>query len=340
MKQSFLERIGKAVIPKTFQAGLRVYYSKAGIQEVPYKMFGILLYVLIIITGIIYILTNFYGLVSHFHPLLVGLLVFLFWIITGILISLITMGGVYFYLNLKIFNRVKDMDMNLADYLVIVSTNLKGGLSFEKALWAAIKPEFGVLAEEMGLVSKKVMTGSGLDEALKEFSEKYDSPTIKRTIDIILGQIESGGEVASVLDETIDTLRKTKILKEEMSANTLMFTIFIGAIVTVISPLLFALALNLLNILVGVSATVAPALSNSQMDLPFDLQEISVDINEFKTFSVLALGIISIFASLILSIIQRGDIKSGIKYVPLFLFIAIALYFIFLQFLSGFFTFM
>ncbi|MCC7574308.1 type II secretion system F family protein [Candidatus Woesearchaeota archaeon] len=334
MKTGFLEQIGKAIIPETFRAGLRVYYSKAGIREVPYKLYGILLYVALIFIGIIYFYSNFYGTINHLSPLLVGLLVFLFWAIGGLFISLIIIGALYFYLNLKIFNRVKEMDINLADYLVLVSTNLKGGLSFEKALWSAIKPEFGVLSEEMGLVSKKVMTGSELSEALKEFSEKYDSPSIRRTIDLILGQVESGGEIASVLDETIETLRKTKVLKEEMAANTLMFTIFIGAIVTVISPLLFALALNLLEILIGVSATVAPALSSSS-STPFSMNEIEINSEDFKIFSVMALTLISIFASLILSIIQKGDIKSGIKYVPLFVFVALTLYFLFLGIFGG-----
>jgi pilus assembly protein TadC len=332
---NFLEKIGKAIIPKNFRAGLRVYYSKAGIRDVPYKLYGVLLYVALISIGAVYILTDFFGLISNLNPLLVGLLVFLFWVVLGVVASLVIIGAIYFYLNLKIFARVKEMDLNLADYLVLVSTNLKGGLSFEKSLWSAIKPEFGVLSEEMGLVSKKVMTGSELSDALQEFSEKYESPSIKRTIDLILGQIESGGEVASVLDETIETLRKTKILKEEMSANTLMFTIFIGVIVTVISPLLFALALNLLNILIGVSATVAPALEASSSNMPFTIKEIEINIDDFKTFSVLALSVIALFASLILSIIQKGDIKSGLKYVPVFLFVALLLYFIFISVFGG-----
>lgn len=339
MKKNFLERIGKAVIPKNFRPGLRFYYAKAGLTEIPYKFYGIMLYIIIIMVGLVYWLIGFYELISHLPPLVIGLLVFLFWLLAGFIISLIAMGAIYFFLNLKIFNRVKEMDMNLADYLVLVSTNLKGGLSFEKSLWSAIKPEFGVLSEEMGLVSKKVMTGSDLPEALQEFSEKYDSPSIKRTIDLLLGQLESGGEVASVLDETIDTLRKTRILKEEMSANTLMFTIFIGAIVTVISPLLFALSLSLLEIIIDVIAQVAPTLSDSA-DLPFTIEEISLDPEDFKTFSVLALGIISFFAALILSIIQKGDVKSGIKYVPLFLFVSIALYFAFVGLFDGIFTFM
>ncbi|MFP4567380.1 MAG: type II secretion system F family protein [Candidatus Woesearchaeota archaeon] len=331
----FLEQIGKAIIPKRLRAGLRVYYSKAGIHEIPYKTYGVLFYLVLIVIGITYLAIDFFGIVSQFNPIIVGLLVFIFWAGLGLLASLILIGAIYFYLNLKIFGRVKEMDLNLADYLVLVSTNLKGGLSFEKALWSAIKPEFGVLSEEMGLVSKKVMTGSELSEALQEFSEKYDSPSIKRTIDLLLGQLESGGEIAIVLDETIETLRKTKILKEEMSANTLMFTIFIGVIVTVISPLLFSLAFSLLNILIGVSETVAPALASSSANMPVQIDVIEIDEFDFKAFSVLALAIISIFASLILSIIQKGDIKSGIKYVPFFAFIALFLYFLFINIFGG-----
>ncbi len=331
----FLEQIGKAIIPKNFRAGLRVYYAKAGIRHIPYKFYAILLYAVLILIGVVYLSIDLLGYISHLNPLLVGLLVFLFWAVLGILASLVVIGGIYFYLNLKIFNRVKEMDLNLADYLVLVSTNLKGGLSFEKSLWSAIKPEFGILSEEMGLVSKKVMTGMELSDALQEFSEKYESPSIKRTMDLLLGQLESGGEIAAVLDETIETLRKTKMLKEEMAANTLMFTIFIGVIVTVISPLLFALALNLLNILIDVSATVAPALSGSSTGFDFSIEEIAIESDDFKLFSVMALSIISIFASLILSIIQKGDIKSGIKYVPLFLFIALFFYFVFVNVFGG-----
>ncbi len=338
MKQNFLEQIGKAIVPKRFRAGLRVYYAKAGIHTIPYKFFGFLFYVILAIVAALYIGFNIYGAVNHLHPLSVGILVFLFWAITAIILSLTAMGAIYFYLNLKIFSRVKEMDSILPDYLVLVSTNLKGGLSFEKSLWFAIKPEFGVLAEEMGSVSKKVMTGTELKEALQEFAEKYDSPSIKRTMDLITGQIDSGGEIASVLDETIETLRKTKMLKEEMAANTLMFSIFIGAIVTVISPLLFSLALNLLNILISVSASIAPASGAAAMaNTPFAaLQEIEIDIEDFQIFSVLALSVISVFASMILSIIQNGNIKSGIKYVPLFLVVSIALYFFFLGIFSAF----
>ncbi|MGV8169402.1 MAG: type II secretion system F family protein [Candidatus Nanoarchaeia archaeon] len=334
---NFLEEIGKAFIPKRIRPGLRFYLSKAGIQNVPYKSFGILFYVILGLTAVIYIVSNFFAFAektANGAALLTGILVFLFWLVCLIVITLILIAGTAFYLNMKIYNRTKEIDLNLPDYLILVSTNLKGGLSFEKSLWNAIKPEFGILSEEMGMVSKKVMTGSDISEALKEFAEKYDSPSVKRTIDLILGEIQSGGQIAKVLDQTIESLRKTRTIKEEMAANTLMFTIFIAAIVIFISPLLFALAYNLLSILINVSAQIAPALAESK-GAPFKFKEIPMDKEDFKIFSVLALAVISTFSAMILSIIQKGDIRGGIKYIPFFLAMSVMFYFIFVTVLSG-----
>jgi Flp pilus assembly protein TadB len=333
----FLEEVGKAFVPKKVRPNLRFYLSRAGIQEVPYKSFGVLFFVVVAMVAIIYISTDIFsqaGNIAKGSIVFTGLLVFSFWIICLALLSAAIIGGIAFYLNMKIFARVKEIDSALPDYLILVSTNLKGGLSFEKSLWSAMKPEFGVLSDEMGMVSKKVMTGSDLAEALKEFAEKYDSPSVKRTIDLILGEIQSGGQVAKVLDQTIDSLRKTRLIKEEMSANTLMFTIFIAVIVIFISPLLFALAYNLLSILISVSAQIAPALEDAK-GLPFKMKEVPLNKEDFKIFSMLALTIISVSSAMILSIIQKGDIKSGLKYILLFVIVSVVFYLIFVNALSG-----
>jgi pilus assembly protein TadC len=343
---AFLEDIGKAFVPKRFIPGLRFYLARAGIMSAPYAAFGILFFVVIVILAIVFFATNFISFSGTLtsatgfgRASMVGLFVFLFWVVGGIILSAVLIAGVAFYLNMQIYNREKDIELHLPEYLVLVSSNLRGGLSFEKALWNAIKPEYGVLSDEMNIVSKKVLTGSDLSEALTEFSEKYDSPSVKRTIDLILGEIQSGGQIAKVLDQTIDSLRKTKLIKEEMVANTLMFTIFIAAIVVVISPLLFALAYNLLSILINVSAQIAPSISTAGNVLPFKLKEITLSKDDFKMFSVAALSIISIASAMIMSMIQKGDYKGGIKYIPFFLAMSIAIYFVFATLLSGVFDF-
>ena len=105
------------------------------------------------------------------------------------------------------------MEEKLADYLTFVSTNLKGGMSFENSLWSAIRPEFGLLAEEMGLVSKKVMTGGDLIESLSDFAKKYPSPILRRSMNLITSEIESGGKITEIMDRVIEDLKKSKITK-------------------------------------------------------------------------------------------------------------------------------
>jgi pilus assembly protein TadC len=336
-KIGIIERFGQSLVPEKFRPGLRRYLASAGIEARPYLFFTGLFIASMITTGIIFFSFNVYSFLSAFNPALVSILTFLFWIITGGFLVAVAMGGVYFYLNLRIYGRIKQIEDHLIDYLIVVSTNLKGGLSFEKSLWASIKPEFGILSEEMSTVSKKVMTGTDLTEALVEFSQKYESPILSRNISILVGELETGGKITNVLESIIENLRKSRSIKSQMAANTLAFTIFIGAIVLVISPLLFALSYNLLNVLIGVTDILGSATAGS--DVGFDIEQITVNPEHFEIFSILALGTISLFASMIISIIQKGDILGGIKYVPFFVVTSTVLYIIFQTVLSSIFSF-
>ena len=346
---NFLKNFGKAIIPASYRVSMRNYVRKAGYSDIPYSAISILFFVSFLVTGFIFFYFDLFSLISDMNPLFIGLLVMLYWLVGTTAVVSIIYGGLYFYFNMRIYNRVKEIEENLPEFLVLVSTNLKGGLSFEKSLWSSIKPEFGLLAEEMGIVSKRVMTGEELTEALRGLAHKYDSPRLKRTINVIVGQIESGGEVAEVLDRQIENLRKSNQIKQEMSANTLSYTIFIGAIVIVVSPLLFALAFNLLTVLINVADMIGTAGVSGGSGggaapgglgggggggLSFD--EIDVSPNNFRNFSVAAISIIAFFSSMILSIIQRGDIKGGIKYMPFFIAASMVTYFVFMSFLSGF----
>jgi len=46
---------------------------------------------------------------------------------------------------------------------------------------------------------------------------------------------------------------------------------------------------------------------------------INVNKDDFIWFSRIALGVIAFFSSMIVSIIEKGNIQSGVKYIPLFI---------------------
>jgi len=331
----FAEEFGKAFVFKSIRPKIKSFFLKAGYEDVPYELFGWLFYTSLIITYFIYIILVYPTIsVNVTNSIYMLIITFFSWVVIQIVLLFLMIMYMYFSLNITIYNRTKEIELILPEYLQVVSSNLKGGLSFEKSLWAAIKPEFGVIAKEITMIYKKVMTGNDLTDALEEFTEKYDSPVLKRSFDLIVGEVESGGQIAKIVDKVIENIRKTKILKEEMSASTLTYMIFIAAIVIVVAPGLFALSYHLLKVMIGFSTQLSGLSSTS---MPVNFSASSINPNDFKIFSTVALLIISLFSALIISLIEKGDIKGGVKYIPAFMLSSVIFYNIFLFVLGYFF---
>ena len=323
----FLEEFGKAFVPKKIAPNLRKYLLKAGLNEVPYKFFGFLFYISALITTVLYVIF-LYPYLKKLSLFQIYVYSFLGWSAIQLFFATLFILLVYFYLDLKIFYRTRKMEEELPDFLQVLSSNLKGGLTFERALWSAVKPRFGVLGSEMAKASKKVMTGYEVSKALTELSDKYDSLLLSRTVDLMVSEIDSGGNVAALLDRIADNLKDLKELKNELSASAIAYIIFISVIVIVISPLLFALSFHLLTLILKFVGQLASATQRAS-NLPFTFSKVNINPGNFKIFSMIAITIISFFSSLIVSIVEKGDIKSGVKYVPIYIFGSILMYLLF-----------
>lgn len=336
---NFFEEFGKSFIPeklfgKTLRSNLRLYLLKAGINKVPYTFFTILFFITALITFFIFVGFVYPLLIAGRPILFIFIFSFVFWLVIQAIIIALFFLSVYFYFNVKIFKRTMLIEKYLPDFLTLVSTNIKGGLSLEQAMWASIRPEFELMSEEMTLVSKRVMTGDDLVESLDEFANKYDSPNLQKNLQLIVGEIRSGGKIVQVIDKIIVNLKKSKSLKQEMAASTVSYIIFIGAIVIVISPALFALSYQLLNIIISFTSSIGSSFSSSTIGLNLNF-DADVDTESFRRFSVIALMTISVGASIIISIIEKGDFRNGLKYIPIFAFSSVVFYLIFMAVISS-----
>ena len=332
IKIIFLEEFGKAFVPKKTIPILRKYLLKAGLNEVPYRFFGMMFYISAFITTLIFIIFIFPYL-KKFSLFEIYIYSFLGWFAVQMFFATFFILIIYFYLDLQVYRRTKKMEEQLPDFLQILSANLKGGMTFERALWAAIKPRFNVLGSEMAKASKKVMTGYEVSKALIEVADKYDSLMLRRTVDLIISEVESGGNISELIDGLVDNLKETKALKDEMSASAIAYVIFISVIVVVISPLLFSLSFHLLLVIVNFIGKLSIATQRTAA-LPFVFSKTNVNPNDFKTFSIVAIFVISLFSSLIVSIVEKGDIKGGVKYIPIYVFGSMALYLFFMKVLG------
>ncbi len=344
-RNKFLEDVGRAFIPSKFREKLRLYMMKAGYETVPYSFFGILFFVMVLLTLIIHFIFLL-PIISGFGVIGQVTVVLALWIfgLGGLIV--LTMFFIWSYLNIKIYNRTKEMEFKLPDYLSLVVTNLKSGMSFDKSLWSAIRPEFGVLSQEIGMVSKRVMTGNDTTDALGEFAMRYDSPILRRSINLIVSEIESGGEIATVIERVIDNLRKTRQLKQEMAASVVSYMIFISVIVLFLAPMLFALSNMILKVIINfagqIASTPSGGLSGSGGSMFTSLSKLADNgdslMKNFKLFCYMALGVISLFAGVIVSIIEKGDIRGGIKYIPIFVTISLVVFAISLKLLDNLFS--
>lgn len=332
LKLIFPEEFGKAFVPKKIRPNLRSYMLKAGFNEVPYRFFGLLFYFSALITTLLFVIFIF-PYIKRFSLFEIYIYSFLSWSVVQLFFATLFILLVYFYLDLKIYYRTKKMEDQLPDFLQVLSANLKGGMTFEKALWSAVKPRFNILGSEMAKASKKVMTGYDVSKALIELADKYDSLMLMRTVDLMISEVESGGNVAELIDKLVDNLKETKVLKDEMSASAIAYVIFISVIVVVISPLLFALSFHLLKVFISFIDKLSIATQNVHT-LPFLFSKVNINPQDFRIFSLVAIFVISLFSSMIVSIVEKGDMKGGLKYIPIYVFGSIAFYLFFMKVLD------
>ena len=97
------------------------------------------------------------------------------WILVFIVLLFLLWVLFYIIIDLKIFKRKVDIEDVLADYLQLTASNIRAGMTIDRALWYAVRPRFGVLANEIETVAKETMRGEDLKTALQKFADKYDS---------------------------------------------------------------------------------------------------------------------------------------------------------------------
>ena len=235
----------------------------------------------------------------------------------------------YIAVDLKIFKRKVDIEDVLPDYLQLTASNIKAGMTIDRALWYAVRPRFGVLAKEIEIVAKETMRGEDLKTALRKFADKYDSVLLKRSISLLIEGIEAGGEIGDLLNKIAINVQETKLMRKEMSANVTTYIIFITFSTVLAAPVLFALAGTLIKVISNLGSTLGDvgfAAATSGFALSFSGS--GINYNDFRIFAIISLIITSFFSAIIISTIKRGNAKFGFRFIPIFIVVTVSLFLI------------
>jgi len=307
---------------------LKAYFSKAGItldaDRLTKRIFDISIGIALLLSGLyIYSLAGSRG--FTWFDIIVAIASL--WLIGFAALIAVTWFIIYFIIDILIYKRKTQIEEVLPDYLQLTASNIKAGLTIDRALWYAVRPRFGVLAKEIEIVAKETMKGDDLKIALDKFANKYDSVILRRTVSLLLEGIESGGEVGNLLNKIAINIQENRIMRKEMAANVTTYVIFISFATIAAAPVLFSLSGVLIKVIASLGSSLGNATdSASGFGLMISFSGSAISYNDFKIFAIVSLSITSFFSSAIIATIVKGSAKAGFKYIPWFVVSTVALF--------------
>jgi flagellar protein FlaJ len=191
------------------------------------------------------------------------------------------------------------------------------------------RPEFGPLEKQIREVAKIAMSGVGLDEALLTISRNIRSDMLRRTINLIIEGMKSGGEFATLLENIALDIKDLSILQREVRASVTMYAIFILIAAVVAAPLLFGISTFLISQITSITSSIdVPQEAIASLPLSINLGAPSISSDFVFYFALVIVCMTSGFAALIMSLIMTGEEKDGVKYIPVFVTVSVIIFLI------------
>ena len=218
---------------------------------------------------------------------------------------------VYLILSLKADTKGKFVESILPDALQLMASNLRAGFTTDKALLLSARPEFGPLQEELNKVGRLVSTGHTLTSALREMSKGIKSEKLEKTMLLIIAGLESGGELATLLEQISSNLLQQKFVEEKVKGSVMMYVIFIFIAVAFGAPMLFGLSTFLVEVLTTSIGSINLPETSTSASLPISFSGVNIEIDFIIKFSLLMITTSAILGAMILGLIDKGKEREG-----------------------------
>ncbi|MBE6720137.1 MAG: hypothetical protein E7571_05740 [Ruminococcaceae bacterium] len=150
-----------------------------------------------------------------------GILVMLFTGKALITIIFIIAGAVLpvIYVKSKQKSRIKKFEEQLCDALMICTSCLRSGLSFNQAMETISKDMDAPISTEFATVVKEVNMGYSMDEALENLGDRIKSKYVDLMVSAVLVQRQTGGNLSHILENISNTIRERMKLKRQLKTS-------------------------------------------------------------------------------------------------------------------------
>ncbi len=275
------------------------------------------------------------SLVGQFAQVPFPLIALLVLIIVLLVVYLSAITILSSFLLMRADERRNKLESSLPDFLTLVASNIKAGMTLDQAMWYSAKPEFGLLSVEVKALIKSSFSGESLEDTLDRLAARFDSKVFKRTILLLKQATATGGELTNVLERTADDVRNTIIMKKEIAASLVLYEIFVLFASVIGTPFLFAVASKLIEVFekLGPQVGSGSAISAGAGGLFTTVSSIKIagaviSSSDFFWFSIPTIFVTALISSFIVSVIRTGTRSQGMKYFPLVLIASYLVYWI------------
>lgn len=149
------------------------------------------------------------------------------------------------FLQVSKAKRLRLLDKQLVDSLIIIGNCLRAGLTFQQALDSIANNMAEPISKEFERVLKEVKFGLTIEKALTNMVDRLKNKDINLLVSAVLIQRQVGGNLSEILDSIADTIKERIGIKEEVKVLTATGRTS-GAVVGLL-PVAAFLALMLLN---------------------------------------------------------------------------------------------
>ncbi|VVB76296.1 Type II secretion system (T2SS), protein F [Candidatus Tiddalikarchaeum anstoanum] len=230
-------------------------------------------------------------------------------------------------LMLGVRSRTLFVERILPDVVSLLSSNIRSGLTIDQALILSTRDEFGSFKEDLIKASKETLTGKSLGESLIGISEEINSKLLRKTVNLIIEGVNSGGELSALLENIASDIREMQLLKREIKAGIAMYTLILILASCVGAPLLFSVSLYEVETLQSLISLTSFSEAPAGVSM-ISIQPSLIDLSFLQIISVISLLINTIFGSLMIGMLESGNPKDGVRLIPFLSGLSIGMFFL------------
>jgi len=210
---------------------------------------------------------------------------------------------------------IKDIESRLPDFLRDVAEAGRFGMTLADAIVVASSGRYGKLTPEIKKMAAQIEWGVPAGETLRLFSERVDTPLVRRVVTIVIKASDAGGSVADVLTMVAHDTKEEQYAQSErnLQMSTYLAVIYISFFVFLVTIIILNLTFLPKIRIAGTNVAAAAEAAG----IEGGVGGASLDVSAIPAIQIaffLAVMAHAIGDGIMAGVLQSGSISDGMRH--------------------------